>query len=58
LRSPSSSSLPSNSKTHTTIPAGLTKEMLIYTLAQLALTPKYSDDADVKFHDRGVSDHG
>jgi hypothetical protein len=31
--------------------------MLIYTLAQLALTPKYSDDADVKFHDRGVSVH-
>jgi hypothetical protein len=58
----SSSSLQSKSKIHTTIAAGLTKQMLIYTfhisLAQFGLTPKYGDDADIKFHDRGASDHG
>jgi len=54
----SSSSLPSKSKTHTKIEARLTKHMLIYILAQFGLTPKYDDDADIKFHARGASEHG
>jgi hypothetical protein len=52
------SPLPLKSKTHTKIEAGLTNQMLIYTLAQFGLTPKCGDDADIKFHDRGASDHG
>jgi len=32
--------------------------MLIYILAQFGLTPKYDDDADIKFHARGASEHG
>jgi len=52
------SPLPSKSKTHTKIEAGLTKHMLIYILAQFGLTPKYDDDADIKFHARGASEHG
>jgi hypothetical protein len=53
-----SSSLPLKSKTPITIAAGLTKQMLIYVLTQLALTPKYGDHAYRKFHARGASDHG
>jgi hypothetical protein len=54
----SSSSLPLKSKTHTKIEAGITNQMLTYTLAQFGLTPKCGDDADIKSHDRGASDHG
>jgi hypothetical protein len=54
----SSSSLSLKSKTHTKIEAGITNQMLTYTLAQFGLTPKCGYDADIKSHDRGASDHG
>jgi len=53
-----SSSLPLKSKTHTKIEAGITNQMSIYKLAQFGLTPKCGDDADIKFHARGASEHG